>query len=176
MIPYEVKMRQVLHVHEVAVTDLVVTVQQDADAVVKRGEQHLEVHPGYHLEPFWLWLHLDKCEAAAEGQVQQGDGAVSRIHRAEQVEVGWHAEALLRVGQGDGDFIDLPEPLVVLDQGDEFAKDLGDVGAVDFVEDEQILGGVLPMRPPRRLGACADTPKHPRHDLVPDWPPLVVGR
>ena len=101
------------------------------------------------------------------------DGAVGGVERAEDVEVGWDAEFLLGVGEGDGEFVGLSEAFVVFDEGNEFAEDFGDVGAVDFVDDEEeFWGGVSFIGRsgflPCMFGAGAYFAKNARTDFVAD--------
>ncbi len=69
--------------------------------------------------------HHDEGEAAAQRQVQQGDGAVGGAWRRRRIR-GWavHAKRLAGIGQGGGQLTGRFQALVVLDEGDEFAEDL----------------------------------------------------
>jgi hypothetical protein len=132
---------------EVGVADLVVGVEEVGDAGVEFLEEGGEGDAGegggeVALEEGVIGEHLEEGKASAEGEVELGDGAVGGVEGAEDVEVGGYGEGLLGVGESDGEGVGLAEAFVVFDEGDEFAEDLGDVGAVDFVDDEEEFGGL----------------------------------
>ena len=56
------------------------------------------------MEQVGLRLLPDELEAATQGRVEQGDGSVGRVHRAQQVDVRGQAElaGLLTVGALEG--------------------------------------------------------------------------
>ncbi len=107
------------------------------------------------------------------------DGTVGGVEGAEDVEVGRDAEFLLGVGECDGEFIGLTEAFVVFDEGDEFSEDFGDVGAVDFVDDEEefwggVVGGFAGFFP-SGLSKGADFAEDARMDVVMN-PPISIAR
>ena len=84
-------------------------------------------------------LHFLKLEAAPQGGVQCCNGSVRRVHGAQKIHVVGNAKRLLRVGQLGRHALILPQALRGLNQGNQFAKDLGYVSAVDFVNDKDIV-------------------------------------
>jgi hypothetical protein len=91
------------------VADLVVAVAQGAHALVQAREQRAQVNARDHLwlDHFRLRHHLDEGEAPPERQIEERNGAVGRVQRAEQVQVRRHAEARPRIGQSHHQLIRL---------------------------------------------------------------------
>ena len=128
--------------HEVAVPDLQVRATQGAtqvlvDAVDEVGDPDRAV---VRLEPAAQQaLHGPvvrheghEVEAPAQGGVDEGDGAVGGVHRADEVEVRRQLEALVgAVGR-------LDRVRAVLEQEEELAEDARQVGAVDLVDDHDV--------------------------------------
>src|SRR5690606_25712357 len=82
---------------------------------------------------------LAEYEAPPQRGVEQCDRAVGGVHRADDVEVTGHAELAFRVRQTHCQRIGHAEALVRLQQRDQLAEDFGDIGAVDLVDDEDVL-------------------------------------
>lgn len=90
----------------------------------------------------------DEGEAASQGQVDYGQGAIGDVHRADGVEVagqpdplGLHARGL--VGEVDGV---LRRPLAALDQSQHLAEGAGGMASVDLLDDHGVAAA--------RVGVC----------------------
>lgn len=75
----------------------------------------------------------EKGKPAAQGKIYEGDGTVGGVHRAEETNIAGDAEGL---SAREGDF-----PVTVFQQHHQFPKHTGEVGAVDFVNDQDTESG-----------------------------------
>ncbi len=82
-------------------------------------------------------------EAASQRVVEHREAAVRRVHHADDVDVSGNAEQFAGVEE-----LEFVSSLIALDEHEQLAKDLGEVAAVDLVDDEEIcvllvIGGLL---------------------------------
>ncbi len=146
------------YAHQVGVAEAVVAVEEELDAGVDGfedgddevdevllavedlgGEGGVEVvadHCGVRGK-------LGEVKAAAQGGVHERDGAVGGVHGAQDVEVRGDGEALFGVWEAHDELVRCGESLGRLQEGDQLAEDFADVAAVDLVDDEDVVGGVL---------------------------------
>ena len=99
-------------VHQVAVSEDVVPVEQRLDPRVHRLQERLEVDSPevFGKEP-GPRHHLAEREAPPQRRVHEGDRAVGRVHRPDDEEVRRDGEALAAVGQLRLLLVPLPQPL-----------------------------------------------------------------
>ena len=123
---------------EVRVADGVFAVEEEFDAVVDGLEHLFQVDSvGFQVgKQVRFRHHFDEVEAAAQGGVKQGDGAVGGVHGAQDVDVGRHAEFVAGVRKDGFCGFRGTQAFGWLNQGDQFAENLGNVAAVDFVDDK----------------------------------------
>ena len=135
--------------------DQVVAVDQVFQARVDGAENLWQVDALDHVQQIGIGCQLLEIEAAVQRSVEQGDGAVGGVHRAEDVEVRRQGEALAGAGQRHGDFVRRARAFILLQKRDGFPEHLGDVGAVDLVDDKDV-------GQPRfgRAGALRDALQH----------------
>ena len=122
--------RQVF-VQEEGVADFVVGVTDLVIESLEDGQQLFDFEVGVLVvvaQDVGVGGEADEGEAAAEGVVDQGDGAIGRIHRANEANIFGDFET---PAAGEGDAF-----LAVFEQVHQFAEDAGQVGAVDFIDDE----------------------------------------
>ena len=83
-------------------------------------------------------MKLHKVEPTPQSEIDEGDRAIRRVHSADDVQVGRESERLVIILQ-----VDLL--VAVLQQEIKFAEHIGDVTAVDLINDEVVVGiRVLP--------------------------------
>ena len=92
------------------------------------------------------WTQLHEGKAAAQRVVKHREAAVRRVHHADDVDVRGHAEQLVGVKQ-----LKLIPALIVFDEHEQLAENLGKIAAVDLVNDEEvvvllIVGGLFTER------------------------------
>ena len=75
-------------------------------------------------------------EAAAQRVVEHREAAVRRVHHADNVDVLGHTEQLAGVEE-----LEFIPTLIALDEHEQLAENLGEVAAVNLVDDEKV--GVL---------------------------------
>ena len=75
---------------------------------------------------------VDEAEAASKRGVDQRNRLIGRIHRPNEVEVWRERERL----PGVREFDLVRRSFVRFEQSDDFPEDLGEIAAVDFVDDE----------------------------------------
>ena len=130
-------------VHQVAVPEHVVAVEQRLDPRVHRLQERLEVDPvevvGKELGP---WHHPAEGEAPPQRRIHQGDRAVGHVHRPDDEEVRRDGDALAAVGKLRLLLVPLPQPLARLEERDELAERLREIRAVDLVDDEDAVRGL----------------------------------
>ena len=130
-------------VHQVAVPEHVVPVEQRLDPRVHRLQERPEVDPpevlGKELGPRH---HLAEGEAPPQRRVHEGDRPVGRVHRPDDEEVRRDAEALAAVGQLRFLLVPPSQPLAWLEERDELVERLREVRAVDLVDDEDAVRGL----------------------------------
>src|SRR4051794_29909101 len=76
-------------------------------------------------------IECNKREPATHRRVNQRDRSVSRVHGADEVEVRREREAFVVRGVEKVDGL-----IPILEQEVELTEDLGEVGAIDLVDDE----------------------------------------
>ena len=129
--------------HEVARTDGGVAVVQFRIGVLHdirhpiHGAQAVRPQPSTKqtLDRLFVRREVHEGEPPAQREVHQCDGAVGRVHRPDHVQVVRHRErGLFRflIHQLRGSFS-------ILQQEVEFAEHLGEVPAVDLVDDQEVL-------------------------------------
>ena len=106
---------------------------------------------------------VEEMKAAAQGEVNQGDGAISGVHRADQVDVGRNAETLTGIGQRH-------VPLAIFQEQHQLAKDARDVATIDLVNDKNM--GLIWIR----LGNLAETAKDAGSRRIVHREAAVAGR
>ena len=82
------------------------------------------------------WGHFEEPEAATQRIVENSEAAVSSVHHANDVNVGWDRETLVFVEKSE-----LSPTFIALDKHEQFSEDLGDVASVDLVDDEEVGAG-----------------------------------
>ena len=73
-------------------------------------------------------------KAAAQRVVEHREAAVRRVHHADDVDVCRHAEQLVGVEE-----LEFVSALIALDEHEQLTKNLGEVTAVDLINDEEVV-------------------------------------
>lgn len=82
--------------------------------------------------------HLHKTEPATEGGIEQSDGAILRIHSAQQIDIVRDSKCFVRIGRFGLRFFALSQTLGWLNQSNKVSKNFRDIAAVNFVNDKSI--------------------------------------
>ena len=123
-------------------TDGVLAVVQNGDSLVHGGQHFLNGHSLYAdtRKKFWVRKHLPEGKTAAQRRVQSGDRPICGVHGADQINIFGYAERFLRIRKKSEDALWLSLPFGRLDKGDQLAENLGNISAVDFINNEHITG------------------------------------
>ena len=78
-------------------------------------------------------MHLVETEPATERIINHGQRPVGRVHHTDDINILGDEELLILVGEGQ--FL---TTVVLLDEHQELAEDLGQIAAVDLVDDEEM--------------------------------------
>jgi hypothetical protein len=123
------------------------------DAPVQRREELVEgeVSGGASREERGFGRKLDEREPPPERSIEEADASVGRVHRPEQKHVRRDEEGVLALRERYG-----KPALVRLEERDQLAEDLGDVGSIDLVHEyKEGLGRLTKRR-------HANPPEDPR--------------
>ena len=131
-------------------------VQQHDDAAVHSVQQLVQrmIRPSQALvfQQVGARQHLREGKTSPQGHVQAGEGAVSRVHGTDDVDILRHRERFPRIRQAYADAIPLMRAarqtaaVRFFHQRDELAEDARDIAAVDLVDDEHIGQRILLFR------------------------------
>ena len=122
--------------------DQMVAVEQPFESAVDGAEHGGQVDAVHRSQDVGIGRQLLEIEAAAQGGVEQRDGPVGGVHRAEYVEIAGQGEPLAGMRQSHADFVLGAFALVLLQKRDELSENLGNVGAVDLVDNEDMRQGL----------------------------------
>lgn len=130
-----IEARCICHSRKECVADPVIAVLAQFEPLVQAIEDcsHL-LGQGNALTKVW-WKFL-KIEPSAQRYVEEREALVRGIHGSEQPKIWRHRERLSRNRKGNDECVVCAMAFVVLDEGDQLAKDSADVAAIDFVDDE----------------------------------------
>ena len=73
-------------------------------------------------------------EPPSQRRIEQRDRAVSSVHRAEDMEIGGQGEFFAGIGKGHSHLVGPSLSFVLFQKRDQFTQHLGNVGAVDFID------------------------------------------
>src|ERR1035437_1924958 len=114
--------------------DLLLSALHFCYAPIETLQKHLKVKVVDHrpTKHFRVWHEFYECKSATQRGVQELDAPVGRIHRPEDEHVWRNRERFPALREADRH-----PPLVALQQRDEFTEDLGDVAAIDLVDQQE---------------------------------------